>query len=314
MNIAKNMLELIGHTPLVKLNKLNKDGSADVIVKLEGKNPAGSVKDRPAYNMILEAEAAGLITPDTTIIEPTSGNMGIGLAFICAIKGYKLILTMPDTMSKERRQLLQAYGAKLFLTDGTRGMQGAVEKAKELNMAIKNSYMLQQFCNSANPAVHKKDTAEEIWNDTDGQVGIFVAGVGTGGTISGVGRGLKSKNKNIITVAVEPFSSQVLAGYSPAPHKIQGIGANFEPVNFYRKYVDEIMPITDESAIETCKRLAREEGILCGVSGGANVAAALKLAQNPKHKGKMIVTVLPDTGERYLSCDIFKEEILGKGA
>lgn len=305
MNIAKNMLELIGNTPMVKLNKIN-DGYADIVVKLEGKNPAGSIKDRPALNMILEAEKSGLINADTTIIEPTSGNMGIGLALICAIKGYKLILTMPETMSKERRQLLQAYGAKLFLTEGPKGMQGAVDKAKELCLAIENSFMPQQFCNPANPAVHKTYTAEEIWNDTDGQVSIFVAGVGTGGTISGVSRALKSKNKNILTVAVEPFNSQVLEGYSPAPHKIQGIGANFVPLNFHKKYVDKIMPIMDEEAIDVCKQLAKYEGILAGISGAANVVAALKLSRDIKNKGKLIVTVLPDFGERYLSCDIFK--------
>lgn len=305
MNIAKNMLELIGNTPMVKLNKIN-DGYADIVVKLEGKNPAGSIKDRPALNMILEAEKSGLINADTTIIEPTSGNMGIGLALICAIKGYKLILTMPETMSKERRQLLQAYGAKLFLTEGLKGMQGAVDKAKELCLAIENSFMPQQFCNPANPAVHKTYTAEEIWNDTDGQVSIFVAGVGTGGTISGVSRALKSKNKNILTVAVEPFNSQVLGGYSPAPHKIQGIGANFVPLNFHKKYVDKIMPIMDEEAMDVCKQLAKYEGILPGISGAANVAAALKLSRDIKNKGKLIVTVLPDFGERYLSCDIFK--------
>lgn len=306
MNIAKNMLELIGNTPLVKLNKIN-DGYADIVLKLEGKNPAGSVKDRPAYSMILDAEEKGLINSETTIIEPTSGNMGIGLAFVCAIRGYKLILTMPDTMSRERRQLLQAYGAKVFLTDGAKGMQGAVDKAKELSLAIKNSIILQQFCNPANPSIHKKVTAEEIWNDTDGTVNIFVAGVGTGGTISGVSRGLKSKNKNIMTVAVEPFGSQVLAGYPPAPHKIQGIGANFVPVNFHRQHVDKIMPVTDEQALAACRRLAEYEGILAGVSGGANVAAALKLSADEKNKGKLIVTVLPDFGERYLSCDIYKD-------
>lgn len=305
MNIAKNMIELIGKTPMVKLNRIN-DGYAEVAVKLEGKNPAGSIKDRPALNMILEAEKSGLINDDTTIIEPTSGNMGIGLAFICAIKGYKLILTMPETMSKERRQLLQAYGAKLFLTEGSKGMQGAIEKAKELCIAIENTFMPQQFCNPANPAVHKSYTAEEIWNDTDGKVSIFVAGVGTGGTISGVSRALKAKNKNILTVAVEPFNSQVLAGYAPAPHKIQGIGANFVPLNFHKKYVDKIMPIRDEEALETCKQLAKSEGILAGISGAANVVAALKLSKDIKNKGKLIVTVLPDLGERYLSCDIFK--------
>ena len=306
MNIAKNMLELIGNTPLVKLNRIN-DGYADVVVKLEGKNPAGSVKDRPAYNMILDAEEKGVINSETTIIEPTSGNMGIGLAFVCAIKGYKLILTMPETMSRERRQLLQAYGAKVFLTEGSKGMQGAVDKAKELSLAIKNSFIPQQFCNPANPSVHKKVTAEEIWNDTDGTVNIFVAGVGTGGTISGVSRGLKAKNKNILTVAVEPFGSQVLAGYDPAPHKIQGIGANFVPVNFHRQHVDKIMPVTDEQALIACRRLAEYEGILAGISGGANVAAALKLSADEKNKGKLIVTVLPDFGERYLSCDIYKD-------
>lgn len=304
MKIAENLLELVGHTPLVKINRIN-DGGAVIAAKLECKNPAGSVKDRPALNMIEQAEKDGLINKDTVIIEPTSGNTGIGLAFVCAIKGYKIILTMPDTMSKERRMLLKAYGADLVLTDGSKGMQGAVDKALQLHKEIPNSFIPQQFSNPANPAIHLQTTAQEIWNDTDGKVDIIVAGVGTGGTISGAARGLKSKNSNIIAVAVEPYSSQVLAGGNAGPHKIQGIGANFVPENFDRTVVDEILPVSNEEAINTSIRLAKEEGLLSGISSGANMFAALELSKRQENKGKLIVVILPDCGERYLSCGLF---------
>lgn len=304
MKIAENMIELVGNTPLVRINRLN-NGHADVVAKLECKNPAGSVKDRPAMNMILQAEKNGLINKDTVIIEPTSGNTGIGLAFVCAIKGYRIILTMPETMSKERRMLLKAYGAELVLTEGAKGMKGAVEKAEELHKEIPNSYIPQQFANPANPEIHYQTTAEEIWNDTDGKVDIVVAGVGTGGTISGVARKLKVKNPNIKAVAVEPYDSQVLAGGQAGAHKIQGIGANFVPKNFDRDVVDEIIPVKNEDAIETSRRLAREEGMLSGISCGASMFAALELSNRPENKGKLIVAVLPDFGERYLSCGLF---------
>ncbi len=304
MKIAENMLELIGDTPLVKINKLN-NGGAILAAKLECKNPAGSVKDRPALSMIEQAQKDGLINKDTTIIEPTSGNMGVGLAFVGAIKGYKIILTMPETMSKERRILLKAYGASLVLTDGTKGMQGAVDKAEELHKEIPNSVILQQFCNPANPLAHFKTTAEEIWRDTDGKVDIVVAGAGTGGTISGIAKSLKSKNPDIKAVAVEPFSSQVLSGKAAGVHKIQGIGANFVPANFDSSVIDEIIPVTDGDAMETSRRLAAEEGILSGISCGANVYAALELSRRSENKGKLIVVILPDFGERYLSSGLF---------
>lgn len=304
MKIADNMLELVGNTPLVKINKLN-NGVATVVAKIESKNPAGSVKDRPALNMIMQAEKEGLIKKDTTIIEPTSGNMGIGLAFVCAVKGYKIILTMPETMSEERRMLLRAYGAELVLTDGAKGMQGAVDKAEALSKEIPNSIILQQFCNPANPDMHTMTTAEEIWHDTDGKVDIVVAGVGTGGTISGIAKGLKAKNPDIKAVAVEPYTSQVLAGQLAGAHKIQGIGANFVPKNFDRSVVDEIIAVKNEDAFEISKRLAREEGILSGISCGANVYAAIELSKRPENKGKLIVAILPDSGERYLTCGLF---------
>ena len=304
MKIAQNMIELIGNTPLVKINKLNK-GLATVAAKLECKNPAASIKDRAAYNMILQAEKDGLIKPDTVIIEPTSGNTGIGLAFICAIRGYKIILTMPETMSKERRMLLKAYGAELILTEGSKGMQGAVDKAEELHREIPNSFIPQQFNNPANPQIHYETTAEEIWRDTDGKVDIVVAGVGTGGTISGIAKKLKEKNKNIKAVAVEPFSSQVLAGKPAGAHKIQGIGANFVPKNFDRSVIDEIFPVKNEDAFDISRKLATEEGMLSGISCGANMFAAIELSKRPENKGKLIVVILPDFGERYLSSGLF---------
>lgn len=304
MNIANSLIDLIGNTPLVKINKLN-EGKAFVAVKIESRNPAGSIKDRPALNMILKAEQAGLINKDTVIIEPTSGNTGIGLAMVCAIKGYRMILTMPETMSLERRKLLQAYGAELVLTDGAKGMQGAVDKAEELHMEIKNSFIPQQFANPANPESHVLTTAEEIWKDTDGKVDIIVAGVGTGGTISGIAKGLKAKNPNIKAVAVEPESSQVLAGKCAGAHKIQGIGANFVPDNFDENLVDEIIPVSDNNALEMARKLAIKEGVLSGISAGAAMWAANELSKRDENNGKLIVVILPDSGERYLSSGLF---------
>ena len=305
MKIANSLLELVGQTPLVKINKLN-TGTAFVAAKIESKNPAGSIKDRPALNMIEQAEKEGLINKDTVIIEPTSGNTGIGLAFVCAIKGYRMILTMPETMSKERRMLLSAYGAELVLTDGAKGMQGAVDKAEELHREIKNSFIPQQFSNPANPQSHIKTTAEEIWHDTDGRVDIVVASVGTAGTICGLAKGLKAKNPDIKAVAVEPFSSQLLAGKEAGPHKIQGIGANFIPGNFDGSVIDEIIPVKDEDAFETARQLAKKEGILAGISSGANLWAAIELSKRPENKDKLIVVILPDSGERYLSSGLYE--------
>ncbi len=298
MNIANNLTELIGNTPLVRINKLT---NANIYAKMESFNPAGSVKDRPAFNMIVTAEKQGLINKDTVIIEPTSGNTGIGLAMVCAIKGYKMILTMPETMSLERRKLLKAYGAELVLTDGEKGMQGSVDKAIELSKEYPNSFIPQQFNNPANPESHVYSTAEEIWNDTDGKIDILVAGVGTGGTISGTTKGLKKHNANIKAIAVEPEKSQVLAGKEAGAHKIQGIGANFVPNNFDRSVVDEIFPVGDENAIEMARQLAIKEGILCGISSGAAMYAAMEIAKRPENKDKHIVVILPDTGERYLN-------------
>lgn len=304
MKIAENLLELIGNTPLVMINRLNY-GGAVIAAKLESKNPGGSVKDRPAFNMIRKAEEAGLVNKDTVIIEPTSGNTGIGLAMVCAVKGYRIILTMPETMSLERRMILKAYGAELVLTEGAKGMQGAVDKANELHKEIKNSFIPQQFANPANPEIHILTTAEEIWKDTDGKVDIVVGGVGTGGTISGIGKALKEKNPEIKAVAVEPEASQMLAKGQAGPHKIQGIGANFVPDNFDRSVVDEIIPVTNENAMETARRLAKEEGILSGISCGAAMFAAAELSKRPENKDKLIVVILPDTGERYLSSGLF---------
>lgn len=304
MEIADNILETIGHTPLVKINRMN-DGSAKIVVKLEKQNPAGSVKDRPALNMIEKAEREGLINKDTVIIEPTSGNTGIGLALVCAIRGYRMILTMPETMSIERRKLLAAYGAELILTDGQKGMQGAVDKAEELHREIKNSFIPQQFANPANPEAHSV-TADEIWNDTDGKVDIVVAGAGTGGTICGLSKFLKEKNPNIKAVAVEPYENQVLKGEKAGAHKIQGIGANFVPKNFDKNLVDEIIPVKSDEAILTARRLAKEEGILAGISSGAALLAAIELSKRPENKEKLIVVILPDSGERYLSSELFE--------
>lgn len=300
MNYAENILKTIGNTPLVKINKLNQ-GDAIVFAKVESFNPAGSVKDRPALNMIETAERQGLINKDTVIIEPTSGNTGIGLAMVCAVKGYRMILTMPETMSEERRKLLKAYGAELVLTDGAKGMQGAVDKANDLHKEIKNSFIPQQFANPSNPEVHIHTTAEEIWRDTDGKVDIVVAGVGTGGTISGIAKGLKAKNSKIKAVAVEPETSPLLSKGVAGPHKIQGIGANFVPENFDKSVVDEIFTVSNEDALKTACAVAKEEGIFCGISSGASLYTACELAKMEENKGKLIVAILPDTGERYLS-------------
>ncbi|MBO6180363.1 cysteine synthase A [bacterium] len=304
MKIAKDLTELIGRTPMVKLNKLN-DGYADIAVKLEYFNPANSIKDRAALQMILDAEKSGKINKDTVIIEPTSGNTGIGLAMISAIRGYRIILTMPETMSTERRAILKGYGAELVLTEGSKGMQGAVDKAFELHNEIKNSFIPSQFDNPSNPKAHYLNTAEEIWSDTDGKVDIVVAGVGTGGTISGIAKKLKEKNPNIKCVAVEPYSSQVLGGGKAGPHKIQGIGANFRPENFAGKFIDEIFPVKNEDAIDAARKLSTQEGILAGFSGGANVFASIELSKRPENKGKLIVTILPDCGDRYLSSELY---------
>ena len=305
MNIHNNILELIGSTPLVKLNKIN-DGFADIAVKLECFNPGNSVKDRPALNMIDTAEKEGKINPNTVIIEPTSGNTGIGLALVCAVKGYKLILTMPESMSIERRKMLLGYGAELVLTPKEQGMQGAVDKANELTKEYPNSFIPSQFSNLANPQIHKLTTAQEIIKDTDGKVDIFVASFGTGGTVSGVGKALKEYNPNIKIIAVEPAESPLVTQGTSAPHGIQGIGANFVPDNLNQNVIDEIITIKTNDAIETAKRLAKEEGICCGISTGANVKAAIEIANRPENKGKLIVTINCDYGERYLSTALFQ--------
>ncbi len=305
--IVKQLTELVGNTPLLELSNFNKKHKAGAVIigKLEYFNPAGSVKDRVALAMVEDAEAKGLLKPGATIIEPTSGNTGVGLAFVSSVKGYNLILTMPETMSIERRNLLKAYGAKLELTAGAAGMQGAVDKAKELQSSIPGSVILQQFENPANPAIHKKTTAEEIWRDTDGKIDIFVAGVGTGGTISGIGARLKELNPSIKIVAVEPYESQLLAGGKAGPHKIQGIGSNFIPKTYNSGFVDEIFPVKSDDAIKTGRELAQEEGLLVGISSGAAVYAALQLSEREENKGKMIIALLPDSGERYLSTVLY---------
>ncbi len=307
MKIYENITELIGNTPLVAVKKLNQ-GGATVAAKLEMFNPLSSVKDRIALNMIEEAEKKGLLKKeDNLIVEPTSGNTGIGLAFVCAVKGYRLILTMPETMSMERRTLLKALGAELVLTEGGAGMKGAVERAEEI-VASRGAVMLQQFQNSANPDAHRCTTAEEIWNDTDGAVDIFVAGVGTGGTISGVGGALKVKKSGVRIVAVEPASSPVISGKEPGPHKIQGIGAGFIPDVLNRDVIDEVMTIEDETAGDVARRLAIEEGIPAGISAGAAMAAALELSLREENKDKLIVVLFPDSGERYLSTWLYQEK------
>lgn len=308
--IARQLTDLVGNTPLLEFSNFNasKGLKAQVIGKLEYFNPAGSVKDRIALAMIEDAEAKGLLKPGATIIEPTSGNTGVGLAFVSASKGYKLILTMPDTMSAERRNLLKALGARLVLTPGAEGMKGAIAKAEELRDATPGSIILQQFENPANPAVHIRTTAEEIWRDTDGKVDLFVAGVGTGGTVSGVGAGLKALNPNVQIVAVEPSDSPVLSGGKPGPHKIQGIGAGFIPKTYNGEVVDKILQVTNDDAIRTSRELAGKEGLLVGISSGAAVYAAVELAKLPENEGKTIVALLPDTGERYLSTVLYAFE------
>ncbi len=305
--IYDSITATIGNTPLVRINKLNGSQGADVLAKLESFNPLSSVKDRIGLAMIEAAERDGLISDKTTIIEPTSGNTGIALAFVCAAKGYRLVLTMPDTFSIERRQLLKIFGAELVLTDGKKGMKGAVEKAEEIAASTPDSFIPQQFKNPANPEIHRKTTAEEIWSDTGGAVDIVIGGVGTGGTITGVAEALKKRKPSVKAIAVEPVDSPVLSGGSPGPHKIQGIGAGFVPEIFNRDVIDEIVTVSHSDAGETARRLAREEGILSGISSGAALFAALKIAQRPESSGKTIVVILPDTGERYLSTWLFNQ-------
>jgi cysteine synthase A len=308
MKVFKKITDLIGGTPLLELTSLEEKNElgAKVLAKLEYFNPAGSVKDRIAKAMIDDAEAKGLLKEGSVIIEPTSGNTGIGLASVAAARGYRLIITMPETMSIERRNLMKAYGAELVLTEGSKGMKGAIAKAEELAQEIKGSFIPSQFTNPANPAIHEKTTGVEIWNDTDGKVDIFVAGVGTGGTLSGVGAYLKSQNPDVKIVAVEPKSSPVLSEGTAGPHKIQGIGAGFVPDTLNTDIYDEIIPVTNEDAFETGRAIVRNEGVLVGISSGAAVWAAIQLAKRPENKGKTIVALLPDTGERYLSTPMFE--------
>jgi cysteine synthase A len=307
MKIANDITALIGNTPLVKLNRIAQDLSPNLVAKLESFNPASSVKDRIAISMIEDAEKRGVLNKDTVIIEPTSGNTGIGLACVSAAKGYRLILTMPESFSIERRKILKAFGAELVLTPAEKGMKGAIEKAEELAMKNEKTFVPQQFINPANPEVHRLTTAEEIWNDTDGKVDILVSGIGTGGTITGVSEVIKERKSDFKTVAVEPVDSPILSGGKPGPHKIQGIGAGFVPDILNTRIIDEIIQVSNENAFKTARRLIKEEGIFCGISSGAAAHAALEVARRAENKDKLIVVVLPDTGERYLTTALFEE-------
>ena len=309
MKIAKNLTDLIGNTPLMELTNFNKKHELEgtLIAKIEYFNPTGSVKDRVGYAMIEDAEEKGILKQDSVIIEPTSGNTGIGLAFVAAAKGYKLIITMIETMSMERRKLLKSLGAEIVLTPEAEGMKGAIKKAEELAAKIPNSFIPQQFENPANPEMHRKTTAEEIWRDTDGQVDFFVCGIGTGGTITGVGEVLKERNPNVKIIAVEPYNSQVLSGGNPGPHQLQGLGANFIPDVLNKEILDEIIPVKNEDAIDTARKIGKMEGLLVGISSGAAAYAAVQVARRPENKGKNIIVLLPDTGERYLSTPLFEE-------
>lgn len=306
-NIYDSLIDLIGKTPLLRLHRINPPGGADILAKLEMFNPGGSVKDRTSLSMILDAEEKGILKPDSVIIEPTSGNTGIALAMLAAVKGYRLILTMPESMSVERRNLVAAFGAEVVLTPKGTGMQGAIDKAEELAKTMKHAFVPQQFRNPANPAIHRRTTAEEIWRDTDGQVDILVAGIGTGGTLTGIGEVIKERNPGVRVVGVEPIDSAVLSGGPPGPHKIQGIGAGFVPEVLNRGVIDEIVQVSNEKALDNARRLAREEGVLAGISSGAALAAALEVAARPENRGKQMVVILPDTGERYLSTELFSD-------
>ncbi len=305
MKIANSMTDLVGNTPLVRLNRMAAGCVADVVVKLEFFNPLSSIKDRIALNMIDEAERGGRLRPGTVVVEPTSGNTGVGLAFVCAVRGYHLILTMPESMSLERRMLLSAMGAELVLTPASAGMAGAVAEAEKILASLEDGFMPGQFANPANPDMHERTTAEELWRDTDGRIDVLVAGVGTGGTITGVGRTLKRRKPGFMAVAVEPSASPLLSGGSAGPHKIQGIGANFIPEVLDRRVVDRVVGVSNEDAMATARLLAREEGIFCGISSGANVWAALQLAREPQMQGRLVVAIICDTGERYLSTELF---------
>lgn len=305
MKIADDVTQLAGNTPLVKVNKLTKGLEATIVAKLEYFNPCGSVKDRIGVSMIEDAEKNGIIDKDSILVEPTSGNTGIALAFVCAVKGYKLILTMPETMSAERKGMLRAFGAELVLTPGSQGMKGAIDKADEIIKKNPKAIMLQQFKNAANPEIHRKTTAEEIWRDTDGQVDAIVAGVGTGGTITGISEVLKARKPSFQAIAVEPEASPVLSGGKPGAHKIQGIGAGFVPHVLNRKIIDRIVKVSNDDAFKTARRMVQEEGIFCGISSGAAMWAALKIAGEPEFKNKMIVVIIPSLGDRYLSTELF---------
>ncbi len=307
MKIASDITQLIGNTPLVRLNRITRGCSAEVVAKLEYFNPAHSVKDRIGISMISEAERAGLINEDSIIVEPTSGNTGIALAMVCAARGYHCILTMPETMSKERRILLRAYGAELILTPGTEGMAGAIKKAEELAASDKRFFMPQQFNNPANPKIHRETTAEEIWRDTDGKVDILVAGVGTGGTITGISEVIKARKPGVISIAVEPESSAVLSGREKGPHPLQGIGAGFVPKVLNTSIYDEVIPVKSDDAFQTARAAAREEGLLVGISSGAAIWAALQVARRPENAGKLIVVIIPSFGERYLSTALYSD-------